>query len=259
MPWGRMDDSMAFHPKIVEAGNEATGARDRMISWCCKHGTDGWIPTEIVKAICGKWALVRRLVSFKMLDAFDAKTDQKMDTIDGKFPSKNSLRFKVHNHLRWNMSAKEWAEYSALQSVKGKKGAAARWGKGDGRGNGRTIADPDHDPDPFDPKIAGAISSTADMEKAIGQWGWGFTMTEKERGNCHRITGAGAIQPHEIEDARTKSQGKKRPVSYFLTCVEGARADFAEALAGDSPAPKPRAETAMEKAEREFIAGAANR
>lgn len=156
MAWGKLDDRMPFHPKIIAAGNEAIGARDRMIAWSCGKRTDGWVPYEIVKAICGRPGLIRHMVEVGVLDCFEetpvklqGNSKERLTTIRGKHPSKNKLSFRVHNHLKWNPSAEESDAISKSRSEAGTRGAAAKWGKTDGNGHDKTIADPDPDPDPI--------------------------------------------------------------------------------------------------------------
>jgi hypothetical protein len=64
-------------------------------------------------------------------------------------------------------------------------------------------------------------------------------MTATDRGRCHTITAAGPIEPHEIETARRKADGKRRPVSYFLSVVESERAEYWEQRSGKSSPPRP--------------------
>lgn len=51
MPWFRVDDSFAFNPKVISAGNAAIGAWTRMGSYCAAHLTDGLIPDLIARMI----------------------------------------------------------------------------------------------------------------------------------------------------------------------------------------------------------------
>ena len=60
-----------------------------------------------------------------------------------------------------------------------------------------------------------------------------------ERTKVKRITEAGPITQEEFEYAREKCNGKKRPIGYFLSVIEGQRAEAAEEAskpAGAGPA-----------------------
>lgn len=48
MTWFKVDDNLAFHRKVVAAGNAAMGLWVRAGSWCAQHLTDGFIPDQIV-------------------------------------------------------------------------------------------------------------------------------------------------------------------------------------------------------------------
>lgn len=60
--WFRIDDNFAFHPKVIQAGNEAVGVWARTGSWSSQQLTDGFVPDDIANTI-GRAAAVRRLVS----------------------------------------------------------------------------------------------------------------------------------------------------------------------------------------------------
>ena len=69
MTWGKLDDGMAFHPKIVAAGNAAVGAWARMISWCSQPLTDGRVPAARALVISnGGPAVIETLVAARLLD-----------------------------------------------------------------------------------------------------------------------------------------------------------------------------------------------
>lgn len=53
MAWGKVDDNMAFHPKVVQAGNEAMGLWVRALSWSMSILSDGHVPAEMVTAFNG--------------------------------------------------------------------------------------------------------------------------------------------------------------------------------------------------------------
>jgi hypothetical protein len=61
MTWFRVDDNLAFHRKVVAAGNAAMGLWVRAGSWCSQHLTDGFIPDHMV-AILGSPAQKQKLI-----------------------------------------------------------------------------------------------------------------------------------------------------------------------------------------------------
>lgn len=48
MPWFRVDDVLADHPKVIMAGNAAMGLWVRAGAWSMKHLTDGFIPDAVL-------------------------------------------------------------------------------------------------------------------------------------------------------------------------------------------------------------------
>jgi hypothetical protein len=61
MPWFRVDDNLAFHHKVVAAGNPAIGLWARAGSLCAQQLTDGFVPDHMVSAL-GTVAQAKRLV-----------------------------------------------------------------------------------------------------------------------------------------------------------------------------------------------------
>lgn len=62
MAWGKVDDQLAFHPKVLMAGNEAMGVWIRALSYSCQMLTDGFVPEEIIDAFGGRAAAERLVV-----------------------------------------------------------------------------------------------------------------------------------------------------------------------------------------------------
>lgn len=48
MPWFKVDDHLATHAKVVQAGNTAMGLWVRCGSWSSQHLTDGYVPAHVV-------------------------------------------------------------------------------------------------------------------------------------------------------------------------------------------------------------------
>lgn len=51
MAWFRIDDGFYNHPKVLAAGNAATGLWVRCGAWSSAYGTDGLIPPEVVRTM----------------------------------------------------------------------------------------------------------------------------------------------------------------------------------------------------------------
>lgn len=62
MPWFKVDDGLALHPKAIIAGNAAMGLWIRAGAWSAQQLTDGHIPRSMVRVI-GTAAEAKRLVA----------------------------------------------------------------------------------------------------------------------------------------------------------------------------------------------------
>lgn len=63
MPWFKVDDSLAFHAKTVQAGNVAMGLWVRAGAWCSQQGTEGKVPAHMVGTLGGSKAHAAKLVT----------------------------------------------------------------------------------------------------------------------------------------------------------------------------------------------------
>lgn len=51
MPWFKVDDGLATHPKVLEAGNPAMGLWVRAGAWCAQQLTDGFVSTTALRVL----------------------------------------------------------------------------------------------------------------------------------------------------------------------------------------------------------------
>ncbi len=86
MSWWRCDDGMAFHRKIIKAGNEAVGAWARMGAHSSDQLTDGRIDASTAMLIASRQAVLVRLVDAGLLEVIP----------DG---------YQIHDFLKYNPSA----------------------------------------------------------------------------------------------------------------------------------------------------------
>ena len=54
MPWFKVDDNLAFHHKVVAAGNAAMGLWVRAGAMCAQQLTDGFVPDHMVNTLGSK-------------------------------------------------------------------------------------------------------------------------------------------------------------------------------------------------------------
>lgn len=132
--WGKLDDKFWSHRKVLAAGNEATGAFVRMLSYCCDHGTEGKVEPPVAWMIgcANTLAIVAKLVEVGLLDPTEGGGWMVHD-------------FAVYNPTATAM-AKRREEVSEKRREAGKRGAQNRWqtptgdGKPDGKPDGKAMA-----------------------------------------------------------------------------------------------------------------------
>jgi hypothetical protein len=61
MTWFKVDDNLALHPKVLQAGNAAIGMWVRAGAWSAQQLTDGFIPNTVIGTL-GNRRLARTLV-----------------------------------------------------------------------------------------------------------------------------------------------------------------------------------------------------
>jgi hypothetical protein len=66
--WVKLDDALFSHPKVLRAGNEATGAWIRMLAYCAAYLTDGVIDADTALSLAGRQKVIDRLVTARLLD-----------------------------------------------------------------------------------------------------------------------------------------------------------------------------------------------
>lgn len=108
MPWFRVDDNLAFHAKVVEAGNAAMGLWVRAGSWSMQQLSDGFVPTHVARQL-GKPAEIKRLVTSALwLDGdggyyFHDWAERQPSRADVmRVAEKKGMSGAHGNHIRWH-------------------------------------------------------------------------------------------------------------------------------------------------------------
>ncbi len=65
MPWFRIDDTFADHPKVTSAGNAAVGLWVRCGTYSARFLTDGLVPGQVVRQY-GNGREIERLVASRL-------------------------------------------------------------------------------------------------------------------------------------------------------------------------------------------------
>ena len=111
MAWFRLDDQMAFHAKIVAAGNEAAGAWARCGCWSSAQGTDGAVPWPVALTIATR-PVWDRLVAVGLCDL-----------------SEDGESLSIHDFLDWNPTASEVARLRNNRAKAGRNGGKQKASK----------------------------------------------------------------------------------------------------------------------------------
>ncbi len=89
--WFKVDDNLAFHRKVVAAGNAAMGLWVRAGSWCAQHLTDGFIPDHMI-ALLGTPSQRAKLIKVGLWITTDGGCRFHEWTEKGRQPTGQSVR-----------------------------------------------------------------------------------------------------------------------------------------------------------------------
>ena len=125
--WFKVDDQLAFHPKVMAAGNEAIGLWVRAGAWCSAYLTDGRIPKAVAHSMASDMANAIALANSLVM--------AKLWVDDGD-------HYVFHDWEEFQPSASKALarreEISEKRKLAGQKGAKARWSKtDDGKSDGK--------------------------------------------------------------------------------------------------------------------------
>uniref|UniRef100_UPI003298ACA4 hypothetical protein n=1 Tax=Salmonella enterica TaxID=28901 RepID=UPI003298ACA4 len=88
--WFKVDDNLAFHRKVVAAGNAAMGLWVRAGSWCAQHLTDGFIPDHMINVL-GTATQRAKLVKVGLWEEVDGGCQFLGWNEKGRQPTSNSV------------------------------------------------------------------------------------------------------------------------------------------------------------------------
>lgn len=144
MGWFKVDDQLAFHAKVMLAGNSAMGLWIRAGAWSSAHLTDGFIPTHMAAAMAN------------MANGMANPCDQDALVMAGLWDEVEG-GYRFHDWEDFQPSADEEREkrekVREARKLAGKKGAEARWNarNADGK-NGKRDSKPVASPSQTDSK-----------------------------------------------------------------------------------------------------------
>jgi len=158
MPWAKVDDRLAFHPKTLEAGNEAMGLWWRALSYAAGNLSNGFISNKSVAAMGGS-NLAQELVNADLWEA-----------VEGGYQFKNWCEYQPDA----NEYKSKQEQIKQKRSAAGSKGMAKRW-ESDNKTDNKPITNaitnalqtdnPEPEPEP-DVKLRAIEVNTAQAEPA---------------------------------------------------------------------------------------------
>ena len=110
MTWFKVDDNLAFHPKVLTAGNSAMGLWVRAGAWSSAQLTDGGIPAAMIVVFGAKKADAERLVAAGLWERTD--TGYRFHEWLERNPSSDEVKLgreamatgsSIGNHRRWHV------------------------------------------------------------------------------------------------------------------------------------------------------------
>ena len=211
MPWVRIDDGFARHPKVAAAGPLAMAMQIAGLCYCNRELTDGFIPRSVAATLIhwetedpsdGGFNAVGIITDRGVMDgapalAFPVNWTSVVETLlkYGLWEEAPG-GFRIHDYLDYQPPRDsvllERNTLSVIRSDAGKKGAAARWnGKTYGKQDGNDIASPSQThgpvpvpvPVPVSPKetpVPISSSRLSETEKMEGFDEWWSQYPRKE-------------------------------------------------------------------------------
>lgn len=110
MAWFKVDDQLAFHPKVLAAGNAAMGLWVRAGAWSSAQLTDGHIPAGILAVLGAKKAEAERLVTAGLwakngdgyqFHQWEERNPRRTEVERAR--TSRSEKAILANHLRWHV------------------------------------------------------------------------------------------------------------------------------------------------------------
>lgn len=110
MAWFKVDDQLAFHPKVLTAGNNAMGLWVRAGAWSSAQLTDGYIPASVLPVLGAKRSDAERLVTAGLwckttngyqFHQWEERNPRRSEVEEAR--SSRSVAATLANHKRWHI------------------------------------------------------------------------------------------------------------------------------------------------------------
>ena len=121
MPWFKVDDTLAFHAKVVTAGNAAMGLWVRAGAWCMQQLTDGHVPNHMI-SVLGSTGQAKALVAAGLWIKVD--DGYRFHEWDERQPSRD----QVENDRQWNATRMALhRDHELVSAIKDRDGDRCRY------------------------------------------------------------------------------------------------------------------------------------
>jgi hypothetical protein len=108
MPWGKVDDQLATHPKIIPVPLAAMGLWVKALSWSMRYLTDGYVPRSALPTLGARPGHAAQLV----------KAGLWHEELDG---------WRFHDWLDYQVSASDLRLRGEERSESARRGNHQRW------------------------------------------------------------------------------------------------------------------------------------
>lgn len=242
MDWVKLLTDLEGHPKVLAAGNAATGVYVRSLAYCGKYETDGCVPKE--------WA--------EQAVAREGQQDLPGRLVDQGLWEESEAGYQIRDFTEVNRSKEQMNELRETRSIAGEKGGKAngkakrkqKQGKShsssssnsSSSSSGKQKPDPNELPADFDPQLAEAARRCLPILHR--------TAEARSAKPVHLLPVARAIEQHPVKDHvavagsvehwLVHGNGAKRPAKDIVVRFRNFLSDSPDAEVRVSKAPTDR-------------------
>jgi hypothetical protein len=128
MPWVRIDEEFAKHPKVVEAGPLGLAMQVAALCYCNQYLTDGFVPRSVVPSLLNLDGLGMRMWMGEIAGGGEDANWKLVveDVIYAGLWTEEDSGYRIHDYDKYQPSKAEVEAQRARNKVAGSKGGQAR-------------------------------------------------------------------------------------------------------------------------------------
>jgi hypothetical protein len=182
MPWVKLDDQWIDHPKIISAGRDARDMWLASLTYCAKHLTDGYFPTNLLPTLA-------------VMAGVDVANCQALATVllDVGLWEADGNQYMVHDYLDYNPTKEQVQINHAARSEAGRAGGLAKASKtlANGLANGlakswqNSAPSPSPSPSPRERDIPTGAENAPVVPSTFEQWREGYRKADNPSGQAY--------------------------------------------------------------------------